>query len=184
MDLLFRNFPYFIETYFSFSPVEYTIVLSVVFFAFALLFRKHFRSTVLRWIYIVLFSVYLATLIGITLLSTNRADIQMINLNPIININDKFGEMGVHRLRGCISNVVLFIPFGALTAIIFRHHKLQLSLLTGMIVSVIIETLQYVLRRGCSETMDVICNTAGAFLGALMIITVLYIIKTNSKHKE
>lgn len=160
------------------------LVLSVVFLAFALLFRKHFRSTVLRWIYIVLFSVYLATLIGITLLSTNRADIQMINLNPIININDMFGEMGAHQLRGCISNIVLFVPFGAFTAIIVRRHKIQLSLLVGMIASIMIEALQYVLRRGCAETIDVICNTAGAFLGALMIITVLYIIKTNSKHKE
>ena len=112
-------------------------------------------------------------LIGITLLNTNRGVISQPNLNPLYNIQDMFGEMGVHQVRGCLSNVILFIPFGVFSSIYFVNHKFRNSLIFAVIVSIAIEVLQFVFQRGCAETMDVICNVLGALIASLSTIRII-----------
>lgn len=120
---------------------------------------------------------------GITLLNTNRGVIAQPNLNPLYNIREIFGINGVHQVRGCLSNVLLFVPFGVLSAVFFVDKKFRNSLISAIIISVAIEALQFIFHRGCAETMDVICNVSGAVIGALVTIR---IIKTKDyiKHRE
>ena len=95
----------------------------------------------------------------------------VIHLNPLDNIYDLFDyDASVHQLRGCLSNIILFIPFGVFSSIFFKKHKVLYSLFSGFFVSLIIEILQYALHRGCAETMDVICNTIGALIGAVIML--------------
>lgn len=112
-------------------------------------------------------------LIGITLLNTNRGVIAPPHLNPVDNIQDMFGEMGVHQVRGCLSNVILFIPLGVFSSMYFINHKFRYSFILAAIVSIAIEVLQFVFQRGCAETMDVICNVLGAIIGSLITIRII-----------
>ncbi|MBQ6152941.1 MAG: VanZ family protein [Ruminococcus sp.] len=184
MDLLLKNPMYFFETYFAFSPIGFLIAFAVAVIVLAILCRHRFRSRTSRWIFIVIASLYLAVLIGITLLNTNRISSQSMNLNPMNNIREMFGDMGVHQVRGCISNIIFFIPFGIFVSIYFKYKRIIWSLLLSFCASVIIEALQFVLHRGCAETMDVVCNTLGAVIGAAITVLMINMIKRNNKAKE
>lgn len=183
MDLFFKNPQYFFETYFSFSFTGFLIAFLCFAVIIFFLCGKRFEKRASKWIFIILSSGYFAVLVGITLLNTNRGVISQPNLNPLSNIQDMFGVNGVHQVRGCLSNVLLFVPLGVFSAVFFANHKFRNSLVSAFITSVIIEALQFAFHRGCAETMDVICNILGAVIGALVTIR---IIKTTDyiKHRE
>ena len=67
-----------------------------------------------------------------------------------------------------LANIVMFVPFGFLAAAIREKagwKSFLLILCLACLFSFLIETLQYVLMRGCFELDDVFNNTAGALLG-------------------
>ena len=83
-----------------------------------------------------------------------------------------------------IMNVVVFIPIGFVLGIIASHWKKEgrirrswlLAALAGTGLSVWIETIQFVFRKGCSEIDDVIHNTIGCMLGLLFCLSTLKVI--------
>lgn len=183
MDLLFKNPPYFFKTYFNFSLPAFAISFVVILVILLVLCRKRFRSRAIRVLFAIPASLYGALLICITL-NVNRSDTQGLILNPIENFRALFTEMRIHQLRGMQSNIFLFIPCGVFSALHFKQRKLLFSILFGAALSVLIEVLQFVFRRGYTETMDVICNTLGAAIGAATTIFILYIINQLQKRRS
>lgn len=68
-----------------------------------------------------------------------------------------------------IMNVVVFIPVGLLLSCVSRRLKWWMGLLIGFGISLSIEFLQYVLKRGFSEFDDVIHNTIGCLIGIMLV---------------
>lgn len=64
-----------------------------------------------------------------------------------------------------IMNLAAFIPVGALTGMSFRNLKWYHAMLFAMLLSMTIEGMQFVFRRGFVEVDDVIHNALGAALG-------------------
>lgn len=71
-----------------------------------------------------------------------------------------------------IMNVIAFVPVGVLLWLLFRSRKLWQALAVGMGISVMVEMLQYVLKRGFVEFDDVFHNTLGCLIG-IMIVALL-----------
>ncbi|WP_338749170.1 VanZ family protein [Bacillus sp. FJAT-52991] len=71
---------------------------------------------------------------------------------------------GVSNILG---NVVVFIPLGLLLPTLFEkmRNRYVLVIITSISVSVLFETLQYVLALGSADIDDVLLNTAGGGLG-------------------
>lgn len=68
-----------------------------------------------------------------------------------------------------LGNVLCFVPFGFLFPIVFSKKATFLkTVLIGMLFSVGIETLQFLLATGVSDIDDVFFNTCGAVLGYLI----------------
>lgn len=76
------------------------------------------------------------------------------------------------RNLGC--NILLFIPYGFFITWRFGHKRRVLfALITGAVVSVLIEAMQYVLPLGrISSVDDVLFNTLGALLGSALFAAV------------
>ena len=75
-------------------------------------------------------------------------------------------------IRTMVMNIVLFLPFGLTLPYVFDHiknkrRKWLLCIWIGFLVSVGVESIQYVFALGRAETDDVICNTLGCALGVL-----------------
>lgn len=60
-----------------------------------------------------------------------------------------------------INNILVFIPFGVL----FPGKRWKWLLLTAVLLSAVIEAVQYVFNLGWCELDDVICNVLGAAIG-------------------
>lgn len=61
-----------------------------------------------------------------------------------------------------IANIIVFIPIGFACG---RYGYGKKSVAVGLLVSLGIEFFQLLLKKGTFETMDLITNTLGAFLG-------------------
>lgn len=68
-------------------------------------------------------------------------------------------------LQQNMMNVIVFIPLGLLLGTAFRSMTWWKAGLTGCCLSVTIETMQYVFRRGFSEFDDVFHNVIGCMIG-------------------
>ena len=64
-----------------------------------------------------------------------------------------------------IMNVVAFLPVGILLGFAFRSMTWWKVMLIGGCVSVLIETMQFLFKRGFSEVDDVMHNTVGSLIG-------------------
>ena len=126
------------------------------------------------WTFIngVLFVLSLCAILFITLLR-RESDIQVTILRPFQALLAAREEPEVWR--ELLMNTFLFVPFGlTLSQLLPRKRTagrcILLIVLLGIVVSIAVEWVQYHFALGTAETDDVICNTLGAFLGALPIL--------------
>lgn len=77
----------------------------------------------------------------------------------------------------CISNVIAFIPIGLLLGGSFDQMKWWKVLLIGGGFSILIETLQFFLKRGFAEFDDVFHNVLGCMIGFGMYVVIIAIVK-------
>ena len=61
------------------------------------------------------------------------------------------------------------------------NHSIKNSILYGLILSIIYESLQYIFAIGATDITDIITNTIVAVLGALSYYILLKVFKNQSK---
>lgn len=77
-----------------------------------------------------------------------------------------------------IKNVLFFIPFG----ILFPVAKWHIVLVAGLILSVMVESVQYFACLGLCELDDVLCNGFGSLVGCFLVVFIQKLItKTTAK---
>ena len=62
-------------------------------------------------------------------------------------------------------NVLMFIPIGLMIGLVFREANWRKIVIVGLGLSLSIELLQWIFKKGCFETDDVIHNTVGCMMG-------------------
>lgn len=67
-------------------------------------------------------------------------------------------------------NVVAFIPVGVLLGSVFDKIKWLQVLLIGVLISLGIESLQFMLKRGFAEFDDVLHNSLGCWAGYGVVV--------------
>ena len=77
-----------------------------------------------------------------------------------------------------IKNILFFIPFGFL----FPTVKHLITIVSGLLLSIIIEAIQYIACLGLCELDDVLCNVFGTLVGCLFICFIQD--KINKNYKE
>lgn len=73
---------------------------------------------------------------------------------------------------GVAANVAMFVPFGVLALTAYRWMRVWSATLAGLVTSGIIEVVQLFLPTRFATVSDVIANTAGALLGAVLVAAV------------
>lgn len=74
----------------------------------------------------------------------------------------------LHMHAFFIENIIMFIPFGVLSPILFKSMRKAWScVLAGFLCSGIIEVAQLITQRGYLQLDDVVTNTAGTLIGWL-----------------
>ncbi len=115
----------------------------------------------------VLFIIYLIALCWILLFKLgvefSYMENRRVNLTPFEPIMD---------LREIISNVLIFVPLGIYTGALFERWNFLKWLLFVVLITGIVESLQYVLAIGTFDTTDLITNTFGGIIGLLVFIAI------------
>lgn len=121
----------------------------------------------------VLFIIYLIVLCWILLFKLgvrfSYMGTRKINLIPfsepvILNGKSDFGEI--------ILNVIIFIPLGIYTGMLFEKWSFAKKVFFFFLISLIIETLQFILAVGASDITDIITNTLGGIIGLMIFIAI------------
>lgn len=114
-----------------------------------------------KWIPVLL---YLCSILFITILSREPHLIRSVKLVPFWSyygwIVKGFNSYG----RSIILNILLFIPLGFLCSQVFQKRR---AILFCIVVSLLIEFLQFLTYFGLCDVDDLINNTIGGVLGAL-----------------
>lgn len=108
-----------------------------------------------------------------------------VNLTPGQTIRNylRFGD-DVLSARNLGLNVALFVPFG-LGLALWRRWGVGRVVPVGFVLSVVVETAQYLLPLGRAvDVDDVVLNTIGAALGAVTVVIVRRVVPTRTAPRE
>ena len=84
-------------------------------------------------------------------------------------------------------NIMLYVPMGYLLPYVFeffRNGSWVRPVLACFIISFITENLQLIFRRGFYDMDDLLANTLGGFIGAMLFISVAYVVTHPNWRRE
>ena len=118
------------------------------------------------------FIIYLAVLLRITVFRsgfsiTGAFSGDEINIVPIADLIKVFLSDKCYFVYLFFGNIIWFVPFGFLLKRLTRLSIIKI-ILFGFLLSLFIETMQFIFGVGVSETDDLILNTIGVIVGAVM----------------
>lgn len=181
MEQLWRAFSGVIPLFLVIIPIVITI--GWLFYRRALKKGTEQKTALLFSVLYILFALTIIGVMMVTLTPRPFMEGRILQIVPFGSILDILFN-SVHytvpiRLIGF--NIILFIPFGILLALILKSTSKVIlkTTLLGMAFSITIEILQFLLNSGRTSNIDdVILNTSGAFIGAV----IGFIIRNKSKY--
>lgn len=126
---------------------------------------KHLRT--------LLFFSYAGLLTYIVFFSRRRQSIvwsnKLVNLVPIKHTIQSFRRSDLIGLENNVANlfgnIIIFIPLAFFLVNIFGIYTKRKIILIGFLISVFIETVQFVLEIGVPDIDDVLLNVTGVVIG-------------------
>lgn len=150
------------------KAVAITLFAICVWMLLHLLLEKHRK--VWNWVNGIALTVALAV-IGYAVLLRSGYGRQII-WQPFYTIQR--ASQNKEAYREALMNVILFVPLGLTLPHVFVNCRksgkwLWLTMLCSLLLSTVVETLQYIFVLGVSETDDILCNVLGALIAAMHI---------------
>ena len=157
------------------KPNFYTIIFIVLRF----IYNKRKKRKV-KWkkeLLILIYAFYLILLYSLTVFRFAYFPWQLhpdfhrslseINVVPLVNtFKLVYGQSPVDFIYNLYGNILWFVPFGILYPMISKKRQTLISVtFKGMLISISIECLQFILHTGISDIDDVIFNTLGVIVG-------------------
>ncbi|WP_051688388.1 VanZ family protein [Butyrivibrio sp. AE2032] len=115
---------------------------------------------------------YISFMLTITLIARNISPQAQYELIPFWSYRAIADGSRPDLVSECFWNVILFIPTGILTTVLLKGKRKWLVILSGLILTVIIELSQLFLHRGLFEFDDIIHNTLGTVIGLLLVMAI------------
>ena len=136
---------------------------------------------------LVLFILYILMVSYITIFSREEGHSRAILLR-FDSIRDAIRSKSLEPLQHIMLNAVMFIPIGILFPIIYPEKlgKILYVGALGLMLSTIIEATQMFLQIGQCDIEDIVANTAGAVIGALLfkVYSVIFIKETDEDDED
>ena len=100
-----------------------------------------------------------------------------LNLIPIVHLFDIYDGWKLN----VFGNIAMFIPVGIVWPVCFKKlDTVGKTVLAGFIFTLSIEISQLLFYERCSDIDDIILNTAGTFIGALLYFGIRKLIRKRS----
>ena len=105
----------------------------------------------LAWLILFKFSVHISSVL--------HYDKRSLNFVPFSTSSGSSSQ--------ALDNVLVFIPFGVLMSVNFKHLNFWSKLLVVFGASMAAETIQYIFAIGATDITDVMTNTLGGLIGLI-----------------
>ena len=162
---------YIISLYKDIPQEVYEGLLSVFCLGVVLFIAFKGVRTGFRWSSVLLLIEYIFLIFCSTVFFRTTSELRKYDIHPFWSYSRP--DLLVEN----IMNVVVFIPVGLLLGIAFKQMTWWKVLLIGCGISVTIETLQFLFKRGFSEVDDVMHNTIGCIAGYMLVNVSRFIVK-------
>lgn len=146
----------------------YWSLLIVFFIGVSLVFFKKGIQDGWRYVIGLLLIEYIALLLFSTVVFRSVMSERKYDFMPFWSYRAYISGVDPRLLAENIMNVVVFVPIGLLLGAEISQKKQKgwlIAFIVGAGISVTIETLQFVLKRGFSELDDVMHNALGCMIG-------------------
>lgn len=111
-------------------------------------------------------ALYLLVLLWLLLFKFSYDIVSVIRTYQVRRINlIPFAGSSPSGVRQMIENIIVFVPFGLLLGVNLKQATFWRKLALVLILSLAVETTQFVLSIGISDITDVITNTIGGLIG-------------------
>lgn len=160
--------------YFERVATEYKVIILflVLCMGIWLLFSISRKQVSLRKAIVVeLLFGYLLFVLMSTVFARESMDATQANLDIIHAYRYKL-KYNIDTQFELLLNVLLLLPYGVMFPYIVKTKKVAYTLSSGFMLIMLIEGLQFVLKKGTFELTDIINNSFGVLLGCLIYIFV------------
>ncbi|MFD1418710.1 VanZ family protein [Companilactobacillus keshanensis] len=165
----------------SFYAIDKAILYTIFFIIlrFIWLKAKHRKAKTAKEFWIVVFAFYVLLLFALTVFRDGyfiwqfkfywHRPLSQINIKPMVETLKLVGGKSlVDFIYNLYGNIFWFIPMGFFLPALNIKKGFFKVILTGMLISVSIEAMQFVLNTGVTDIDDVIFNTVGTVVGYLL----------------
>ncbi len=161
-----------------------SIILAIIVFVPAIILSKKRSVNIERFIMGYVFLLYISFVLTLTILRRPVGSRQgIVHLFINLGFGLKTGKPSVRVSAYSIYNILLFIPFGFFSYLVFRNKakstRILFSTIVGMCFSLIIEITQLITGRGMFELTDLLTNTTGSLIGAIMALFIHLLVYKN-----
>lgn len=170
-----HSISYYISAMMPYMIAVLPIAVTIRFLGIYHMKQKGLKSNIYHEAGLIVYIIFIAGLFSQTILTnlyTFQWKIQsIINLIPgkIFYDSFKFWSFGNKRyfVISLLGNIIMFMPFGFFTPLLWNGKKVKDSLLAGFLASLTVEICQLPQAGRTSDVDDLLLNTFGAFLGYL-----------------
>lgn len=169
-----------------FAVVLTLFILLGYFVVYKKILKGERRITKGKLIWFIIFVCYLVVLIGATMLSRGNWYANT-KIQPLFySYKEAWNNFEPRQWRNIILNIFLFVPLGFLLPMGIKWFDNFLKIcFVGFLLTLGIETLQLLLKRGIFELDDILNNTIGTMVGYgcfSLIILIIALIKGKRKY--
>lgn len=159
------------RTYFDFHyGVAFGIGIILFIFCMLILYlaRKKQKNAVRKKdvAVLLLFSVYMTFLLGVTLFNRHPEESYRLELQPLWSYIETIGNGNLPLGRQIFYNILAFVPLGIFLPLLSSRMRCKRNILiSSALLSAGIECSQLIFKCGLCELDDVLDNTIGAVIG-------------------
>ena len=176
--------------YMALGIIGAIILISIFLIGYFLVYKKLMKGTkklkvskVVLWS---IFFIYMIIVLGATI-GDRTSGYESVNLHLFSSYKEAYNNFSLGEWRNIILNILMFVPIGFIMPLLLKKcENWYITYLVGFGITLFIEILQLISKRGIFEIDDIINNTLGCVIGygIVMIFIFLFKIKrVNQKHK-
>ena len=172
--------------YAVFGCIAAIIVIAAFLIGYKLIYQKRFHGTkkIDKWhfIWLVLLVIYCVVLIGATFLSRGEYYTGAQIMPPFASYKEAWYQGKISNIRNIVINILLFMPLGFLLPLgLKRLRKFSATASLGLLITIVIELLQIVTKRGIFEFDDILNNFLGTTIGYGIFVFITWICAKDKK---
>ena len=176
--------------YMALGTIGVIILISIFLIGYFLVYKKLMKGTkklkvskVVLWS---IFFIYMIIVLGATI-GDRTSGYESVNLHLFSSYKEAYNNFSLGEWRNIILNILMFVPIGFIMPLLLKKcENWYITYLVGFGITLFIEILQLISKRGIFEIDDIINNTLGCVIGygiVMIFISLFKRKKVNQKHK-